>query len=138
MASFGKVVADLIAEGQSDPALQRDLFEDHIRVRQVADIAEIERAQKTGEFAAAVDPAQLIEMLFGSLFHRRLLSLPLTEQYGDAHHRCGFLSSGPSVPILGFPRWRLRLSMISVACDGERIFCWRMMSRWNSGRCIRS
>ena len=54
------------------------------RRRQAADIAEIERAQATGEFAASVNPAYLIDMLFGSLFYRRLLGLPLTEQYGDA------------------------------------------------------
>jgi AcrR family transcriptional regulator len=81
---FGKVLADLIAEGQGDPGLLRDLFEEHIKVRQAADIAEVERAKATGEFAAAVDPAQLIDMLFGSLIYRRLLGLPLTEQYGDA------------------------------------------------------
>lgn len=81
---FGKVLADLIAEGQGDPALLRDLFEDHIKARQVADIAEIERAKAAGEFAAAVDPKLLVDMLFGSLIYRRLLGLPLTEQYGDA------------------------------------------------------
>jgi hypothetical protein len=81
---FGKVLADLIAEGQGDPTLLRDLFEDHIKARQVADIAEIERAQATGEFAAAIDAAQLVDMLFGSLIYRRLLGLPLTEAHGDA------------------------------------------------------
>lgn len=81
---FGKVLADLIAEGQGDPALLRDLFEDHIKARQVADIAEIERAQATGEFTAAVNPTHLIDMLFGSLIYRRLLGLPLTQQYGTA------------------------------------------------------
>jgi AcrR family transcriptional regulator len=81
---FGKVLADLIAEGQSDPALLRDLFEDHIKVRQAADIAEVERAKATGEFATVVDPALLVDVLFGSLVYRRLLGLPLTEQYGDA------------------------------------------------------
>ena len=80
---FGKVLADLIAEGQGDPALLRDLFENHLRARQAADIAVIERAQATGEFTATVNPPQLIDMLFGSLIYRRLLGLPLTEQYGD-------------------------------------------------------
>jgi AcrR family transcriptional regulator len=81
---FGKVLADLIAEGQSDPALLRDLFEEHIKVRQAADIAEVERAKESGEFDKAVDPETLIDILFGSLIYRRLLGLPLTEQYGDA------------------------------------------------------
>ncbi len=81
---FGKVLADLIAEGQSDPALLRDLYEDHIRARQAADIAEVERAKATGAFASGVDSAVLIDMLFGSLIYRRLLGLPLTDPYGDA------------------------------------------------------
>jgi len=81
---FGKVLADLIAEGQGDPALLHDLFEDHIRVRQVTDLAEIERAKATGEFAAAADPEIMVDALFGSLIYRRLLGLPLTEQYGQA------------------------------------------------------
>lgn len=81
---FGKVLADLIAEGQGDPALLLDLFEDHIKARQAGDIAEIERAQVTGEFTAEVEPKHLIDMLFGSLIYRRLLGLPLTEQYGEA------------------------------------------------------
>jgi AcrR family transcriptional regulator len=81
---FGKVLADLIAEGQSDPALLHDLFEDHIRVRQATDLAEIERAKATGEFAAAADSEIMVDALFGSLIYRRLLGLPLTEPYGEA------------------------------------------------------
>lgn len=81
---FGKVLADLVAEGQNDLAILRDLFEDHIRVRQAADIADVERAKATGEFAGDVDAALLVDMLFGSLIYRRLLGLPLTEQYGQA------------------------------------------------------
>ena len=81
---FGKVLADLIAEGQSDPDLLRDLFEDHIKARQAADMDEIERATATGEFAVGVDPAMLVDLLFGSLIYRRLLGLPLTDQYGEA------------------------------------------------------
>ena len=81
---FGKVLADLISEGQSDPALLRDLFEDHIKARQEADIVEIERATATGEFAAGVDPAILVDALFGPIIYRRLLRLPLTEEYGEA------------------------------------------------------
>ena len=64
--------------------LLRDLFEDHIRVRQVTDLAEIERAKATGEFAAAADPEIMVDALFGSLIYRRLLGLPLTQQYGQA------------------------------------------------------
>lgn len=81
---FGKVLADLIAEGQADPELLRSLFEDHIKVRQAANIATVERATATGEFAADVGAETLVDALFGSLIYRRLFGLPLTEQYGDA------------------------------------------------------
>jgi hypothetical protein len=33
---FGKVMADLIAEGQSEPAVLRDLFDQHVSVRRAA------------------------------------------------------------------------------------------------------
>lgn len=92
---FGKVLADLIAEGQSDPALLHDLFEDHIKVRQTADIAQVNRAKASGEFMAALEPAVLIDMLFGTLIYRRLLNLPLTEQYGDALIEAALRGSWP-------------------------------------------
>jgi AcrR family transcriptional regulator len=81
---FGKVLADLIAEGQSDPRLLRDLFEDHIKARQATDRDDIERAKAMGEFAAVVDPEIMVDALFGPLIYRRLLGLPLTEEYGEA------------------------------------------------------
>jgi len=81
---FGKVLADLVAEGQSDPDLLRDLFEDHIKIRQAADVAEVKRATATGEFAAGVDPEVLVDALFGPLIYRRLFGLPLTRAYGEA------------------------------------------------------
>ena len=80
---YGKVLTDLITEGQSDPAIVRDLYEEHIKIRQAADVAEIERAKATGEFAADAKPELLVDAIFGSLFYRHLLHLPLTEQYGD-------------------------------------------------------
>lgn len=80
---FGKVLADLIAEGQSDPTVLRDLYEGHLKVRQAANIAEIERAKVTGEFAADTNPDLVINAVFGSLIYRLLLRLPITEKYGD-------------------------------------------------------
>ena len=80
---FGKVLADLIAEGQSDQAVLRDLYEGHLKVRQAANIAEIERAKITGEFAADTNPDLVINAVFGALIYRLLLRLPITEKYGD-------------------------------------------------------
>ena len=81
---FGKVLADLIAEGQSEPAILQDLHEQHIKGRRAATTADIERGKAAGEFAADIDPALLIDSIFSPIFLRRLLRHPpLTERYGD-------------------------------------------------------
>jgi AcrR family transcriptional regulator len=81
---FGKVMAELIAEGQSDPSILKELYERHIRLRRESTVADIERGKANGEFAADVDPELLIDAIFGPIYYRMLLRLgPLTEQYGD-------------------------------------------------------
>lgn len=82
---FGKVMADLIAEGQSDPAVLRDLYEQHMRARRAGTVADVERGKANGEFRADTDPELLIDAIFAPLFFRLLLQhAPLTEQYGRA------------------------------------------------------
>jgi AcrR family transcriptional regulator len=82
---FGKVLADLIAEGQSEPAILQDLYEQHMKSRRAATTADVERGKAAGEFAADVDPEFLIDAIFSPLFLRLLLrQAPLTERYGDA------------------------------------------------------
>ena len=82
--SFGKVMADLIAEGQSDPALLKDLFEQHVRQRRDVTIAEIERGKTAGEFSAALDATLAVDAIVGAIYYRHLLRFePLTEEYGE-------------------------------------------------------
>ena len=82
---FGKVMAELIAEGQSDPAVLRELRDRHIAPRRAATVADIERGKASGEFASGVDAELLVDAIFGPMYYRLLLRLtPLTEQYGDA------------------------------------------------------
>jgi AcrR family transcriptional regulator len=82
---FGKVLADLIAEGQSEPAILQDLHEQHMKSRRAATAADVERGKAAGEFAADVDPELLIDSLFSPIFFRLLLRQgPLSERYGDA------------------------------------------------------
>jgi AcrR family transcriptional regulator len=82
---FGKVLADLIAEGQSEPAILQDLHEQHMKSRRAATAADVERGKAAGEFAADIDPQLLIDSLFSPIFLRLLLRQgPLTERYGDA------------------------------------------------------
>ena len=81
---FGKVMAELIAEGQSDPAVLRELQDRHIGPRRAATIADIERGKASGEFASSVNPELLVDAIVGPRYYRLLLRLtPLTEEYGD-------------------------------------------------------
>jgi AcrR family transcriptional regulator len=81
---FGKVMVELIAEGQSDPALLRELYERHIAERRDAAIANIERGKANGELQASVDADLLIDQIIGALYYRLLLRFaPLTEDYAD-------------------------------------------------------
>ena len=82
---FGKVMADLIAEGQSEPAVLRELYDQHMVRRRAATAADVERGKAAGEFRADADPEILIDAIFGPIYFRLLVrSAPLTEAYGDA------------------------------------------------------
>ena len=82
---FGKFFADLIAEGQNDPAVLRELYDKHIAERRASTAADVERGKATGEFAGDTDPILLIDSIFGPIYLRLLLKFaPLTEDYGDA------------------------------------------------------
>jgi AcrR family transcriptional regulator len=81
---FGKVMADLIAEGQSEPEILSELVEQHINARRTATAADIEEGKRNGEFDASVDAQLLIDAIFGPLYFRHLLRhAPLTQAYGD-------------------------------------------------------
>jgi hypothetical protein len=78
-------MADLIAEGQSDPKLLQDLFDQHISERRAATLAEIERGKATGEFAAGLEASVALDAIIGAIYMRLLLQHlgPLTDEYGQ-------------------------------------------------------
>lgn len=81
---FGKFFADLIAEGQNDPAILRELYDKHIAERRASAAADVERGKAMGEFSSDTDPTLLIDALFGPIYLRLMLKFaPLTEGYGD-------------------------------------------------------
>ncbi len=81
---FGKVVTDLIAEGQSDPSILREFYESHVRLRRASTIEDIERGKASGEFVSETDPELLIDAIFAPLYYRLLLRhAPLTQEYGS-------------------------------------------------------
>ena len=81
---FGKVMAELIAEGQSDPKVLQDLYQQHIAERRGNMAAEIERAKASGEFREDTNPELLVDAIFGTIYYRMLLRItPLDEAFGD-------------------------------------------------------
>ena len=82
---YGKVLADLIAEGQSDPGVLRELFDRKIGPRRDSTAAMIERGQASGELRQDLDAEVVVDMLAGPMYYRLLLRhAPLTEAYADA------------------------------------------------------
>ena len=73
---FGKVVADLIAEGQANPSILKELYESHIRPSRAYTVADIERGIASGEFVATTDPELLIDAIFSPVYLRLLLRRP--------------------------------------------------------------
>ena len=106
---FGKVMADLVAEGQSDPSILQELYERHIRQRRESTVKDIERGKASGEFPSDINAELLIDQIFAPVYYRLLLRVaPLTEEYGneliDQVLRCARASrpvergmSGPAV-----------------------------------------
>ena len=81
---FGTVMAGLIAEGQGDAAVLRDLYRNHVSPSRAATIAEIERGMETGELAPGTDPAFVVDSIFAPLYFRLMLrSEPITGAYAD-------------------------------------------------------
>jgi hypothetical protein len=81
---FGKAVADLIAEGQAEPLILKELYDSHIRPRRASTIAGIERGIASGEFVAGTDAELLLDAIVAPIYLRLLLRHPaLTEEYGN-------------------------------------------------------
>jgi AcrR family transcriptional regulator len=83
-ALFGKVMAELIAEGQSDPKVLQELCEQHVSLRRAQSAADIERGKASGEFSADTDAEMLTDQIFGVIYYRMLLRIqPLDQAFGD-------------------------------------------------------
>jgi AcrR family transcriptional regulator len=81
---FGKVVAGVIAEGQSEPAIRQQFFERLVGPRRAAAIADLERGKQAGELRPDTDPELVNDAIFGAIYYRLLLrSSPLTRRFGE-------------------------------------------------------
>jgi AcrR family transcriptional regulator len=80
----GKVVRELIAEGQSDPEILREFYEQHVSLRRAAVVEDIERGKALGEFSADTNAELLVDAIVAPVYYRLLLRFaPLTEEYGN-------------------------------------------------------
>src|SRR5579862_4981118 len=79
---FGKIVAGLIAEGQSEPAILREYRDRWVGPRREATIADLRRGKNSGELRSETEPELLNDAIFGAIYYRFLLrSGPLTRQF---------------------------------------------------------
>jgi AcrR family transcriptional regulator len=81
---FGKIVAGLIAEGQSEPAIRQEFFDQLVSPRRTATIADLERGKNAGELQSDTEPDVLNDAIFGAIYYRFLLrSSRLTRGFGE-------------------------------------------------------
>jgi len=81
---FGKIVAGLIAEGQSEPAVLQEFFDRWVSPRRNATIADLQRGRTAGELRSATDAELLNDAIFGAIYYRLLLrSGSLTRRFGE-------------------------------------------------------
>src|SRR5579862_9871248 len=81
---FGKIVAGLIAEGQSEPAVLQEFFGRWVSPRRNATIADLQRGKSAGELRSETEPELLNDAIFGAIYYRLLLrSGPLTRRFGE-------------------------------------------------------
>src|SRR5215469_1191260 len=71
---FGKIVAGVIAEGQSEPAIRQAFFDRWVGPRRIATIADLERAKNAGELRFDTKPDLVNDAIFGAIYYRFLLS----------------------------------------------------------------
>jgi AcrR family transcriptional regulator len=81
---FGKIVAGLVAEGQSEPAVLQEFFGRWVSPRRTATIADLQRGKDAGELRSETEPELLNDAIFGAIYYRFLLrSGPLTRRFGE-------------------------------------------------------
>ena len=81
---FGKIVAGLIAEGQSEPAVLQEFFERWVGPWRNATIADLQRGKRAGELRSETEPELLNDAIFGAIYYRLILrSDPLTRRFGE-------------------------------------------------------
>lgn len=81
---YGRIVAQIIAEGQADPAALASYRDRFIYPRRAAAKAIIQQGIENGEFDPKLDPELAIDILYGAIYFRLLVGhLPLDRQFAE-------------------------------------------------------
>jgi AcrR family transcriptional regulator len=82
---LGRMVAELLAEGQSEPEMLADFRQRFFAGRRVAIREVIERGIKSGEFDSKLDVDIALDTLYGAIYFRLILGhLPLDQAFAKA------------------------------------------------------
>ena len=81
----GRVIAELMGQAQTDPDLQAALIEHYTTPRRNLAVEAMERGRARGQLRGDVDPAVVVDQLWGACYHRLLNpDLPITVAFADA------------------------------------------------------
>jgi AcrR family transcriptional regulator len=81
---FGRVIASLVSEAQSDPGFAAEYRSHYLEPRREPMHAAFERAIARGEARAGLDIDVAIELVYGSLYHRLLQGhAPLSDRFAQ-------------------------------------------------------
>lgn len=82
---YGRIVAELIAEGQSEPDVLADFRARFLLRRRAVARELIERGKAAGEFDSRLDSDLACDIIFGPVYYRLLVGhLPLDQDFADA------------------------------------------------------
>src|SRR5260370_17324331 len=90
-------MAEIIAEGQSDPDVLESFRKRFLEIRRAAARALIRHGQVTGEISRKIDVELAIDLIYSPIYHRLLAGhLPLATSLADALFDCAFAALSPS------------------------------------------
>lgn len=92
----GRVVAQIIAEGQSDPAVLEHFRAVFLRTRRNAARAIIQAGMDSGEFRRDVDIELVIDLIYGPMWYRLLVGhQPLNREFAETFSRLAIAALRP-------------------------------------------
>lgn len=80
----GRLVAQILAEGQSDPDVLREFRERFFYGRRAMVREVLEEGRRNGEFRTDMDPEFLMDMVYSPVYFRLIMGhLPLNQKFAD-------------------------------------------------------